>query len=71
LLIIKEIFMKDKLVMLVVLDGYGLNELEEGNAIKAAKTPNMDKFFSQYPNTIIHASGLDVGCLKARWEIRR
>lgn len=53
--------MKDKLVMLVVLDGYGLNELEEGNAIKAAKTPNMDKFFSQYPNTIIHASGLDVG----------
>ncbi|MDK2801475.1 MAG: 2,3-bisphosphoglycerate-independent phosphoglycerate mutase [Clostridiales bacterium] len=53
--------MKDKLTMLVVLDGYGLNELEKGNAIKAANTPNMDKFIKEYPNTIIHCSGLDVG----------
>ena len=53
--------MKDKLVMLMVLDGYGLNELDKGNAIKAANTPNMDKYMAQYPNTIVHCSGLDVG----------
>ncbi|MBZ4646586.1 MAG: 2,3-bisphosphoglycerate-independent phosphoglycerate mutase [Petroclostridium sp.] len=53
--------MKNKLVMLVVLDGYGLNELEKGNAIMAANTPNMDRFMKEYPNTIIHCSGLDVG----------
>ncbi|WHH60715.1 2,3-bisphosphoglycerate-independent phosphoglycerate mutase [Petroclostridium sp. X23] len=53
--------MKDKLLMLVVLDGYGLNEMEKGNAIKAANTPNMDRFMKEYPNTIIHCSGLDVG----------
>lgn len=47
--------------MLVVLDGYGLNELEKGNAIMAANTPNMDRFMKEYPNTIIHCSGLDVG----------
>ncbi|MGE4283504.1 MAG: 2,3-bisphosphoglycerate-independent phosphoglycerate mutase [Clostridia bacterium] len=53
--------MRDKLVMLVVLDGYGLNELEKGNAIKAAATPNLDGFIKEYPNTIIHCSGFDVG----------
>jgi 2,3-bisphosphoglycerate-independent phosphoglycerate mutase len=57
----EENFMKNKLVMLVVLDGYGLNELEKGNAIMAANTPNMDRFMKEYPNTIIHCSGLDVG----------
>lgn len=53
--------MKDKLVMLVIMDGYGINELEKGNAVKAANTPNLDRFMKQYPNTIIHCSGLDVG----------
>ncbi|NLY43678.1 MAG: 2,3-bisphosphoglycerate-independent phosphoglycerate mutase [Clostridiaceae bacterium] len=53
--------MKDKLVMLVIMDGYGINKLEKGNAVKAARTPNLDRFMEQYPNTIIHCSGLDVG----------
>lgn len=53
--------MKDKLVMLVVMDGYGLNELEEGNAIKAANTPNLDKLMAECSNTIVHCSGMDVG----------
>jgi len=50
-----------KLVTLVILDGFGLTEIERGNAIKAAKKPNLDKFFNTYPNTILHCSGLDVG----------
>ncbi|MGN0691275.1 MAG: 2,3-bisphosphoglycerate-independent phosphoglycerate mutase, partial [Oscillospiraceae bacterium] len=32
-----------------------------GNAIAAAKKPNLDKYFAECPNTIIGASGLDVG----------
>ena len=53
--------MKDRLITLIILDGYGYSEQEEGNAIKTAKTPNMDKFFCEYPNTLISCSGLDVG----------
>ena len=46
---------------LIILDGYGVNQRQEGNAIYTAKTPNMDKYMSENPNTIVHASGMDVG----------
>lgn len=46
---------------LIIMDGFGINERTEGNAIKAAKTPNLDSYFEKYPNTVVHASGLDVG----------
>lgn len=50
-----------KLVMLMILDGYGYSANTEGNAIFAAKTPVMDKLLEKYPHTLINASGLDVG----------
>ena len=53
--------MKKNLTMLAIIDGWGLNEKEEGNAVKLAKTPNLDSIMSQYPNTKIKTSGLDVG----------
>ena len=53
--------MNKKLTMLMILDGFGMNENENGNAIKLAATPNIDKLLKQNPNTIIHTSGLDVG----------
>ncbi len=53
--------MSKKPYALIIMDGYGVNERHEGNAIYTAKTPNMDKYMSQYPNTVIHASGMDVG----------
>ena len=53
--------MDKKLVMLAILDGWGINEKEEGNAVKAAKTPNLDALMKQCPNTKIKTSGLDVG----------
>ena len=53
--------MKNNLVMLMILDGLGLNENEEGNAFKLANTPNLDRLMKQNPNTILHTSGLDVG----------
>ncbi len=53
--------MSKKPYALIIMDGYGVNERHEGNAIYAAKTPNMDKYMAQYPNTVVHASGMDVG----------
>ncbi|MCR5042260.1 MAG: 2,3-bisphosphoglycerate-independent phosphoglycerate mutase [Clostridia bacterium] len=47
--------------VLCIMDGFGLNPEKEGNAIAAAKTPNLDRFFSSCPHTQIGASGLDVG----------
>ena len=53
--------MDKKLVMLAIIDGWGINENENANAAKLANTPNLDAIFKQYPNTQIHTSGLDVG----------
>ncbi len=50
-----------KPVALIILDGYGYRAEEKGNAIAAAKTPNMDKLLATCSNTTIHASGMDVG----------
>ncbi|MCL2383410.1 MAG: 2,3-bisphosphoglycerate-independent phosphoglycerate mutase [Oscillospiraceae bacterium] len=51
---------KQKAVLLIM-DGYGLKEGEEGNAIKQAKTPNLDRIFMQYPNATLEASEESVG----------
>ncbi len=49
-------------LMLCILDGFGWVPGETyGNAIVAAKTPNLDKLFASYPYTTIGASGMDVG----------
>ncbi len=45
----------------MILDGFGLNDTARGNAIAAAKTPNLDKVFQTYPMTRLDASGLAVG----------
>lgn len=53
--------MKHRPTMLMILDGFGIREESHGNAIKAANTPNLDKFFSSYPYINIDASGSSVG----------
>ena len=53
--------MSEKLTMLMILDGFGINKNEKGNSIKLANTPNIDKLMKTYPITEIHTSGLDVG----------
>ena len=47
--------------VLCILDGFGHNPSEFGNAIAAAKKPNIDKLMAEYPYTYIGASGLNVG----------
>ena len=49
-----------KPLILMILDGFGIAP-DEGNAIKAANKPNLDKYFSENPVTQIGASGMDVG----------
>ena len=53
--------MAKKPVVLMVLDGYGLNERTEGNAIAMADTPVMDKLMAEYPFVKGNASGMAVG----------
>ena len=52
---------KKDLVMLVIMDGFGIRENTYGNAIAAAKKPNLDRIFAKYPHTLIQASGEAVG----------
>ena len=53
--------MSKKPTVLMILDGYGLNETTKGNAVKEAKTPVMDKLMTEYPFVKGYASGLSVG----------
>ena len=53
--------MKRKPMMLMILDGFGINENEKANAVKLANTPNIDKLMKTWPTTQIHTSGLNVG----------
>ncbi|MDR1067266.1 MAG: 2,3-bisphosphoglycerate-independent phosphoglycerate mutase [Clostridiales bacterium] len=50
-----------KTAVLLVIDGFGLTEMTESNAVKAAKTPNMDFLMENYPFALGYASGLNVG----------
>ena len=50
-----------KPVMLMILDGFGLNPKTLGNAVEAANKPNFDYYWNNYPKTTINASGLAVG----------
>ena len=53
--------MSKKPIALIIMDGFGYNPSDYGNAITAAATPNLSKYFSECPNTRIGASGMDVG----------
>jgi 2,3-bisphosphoglycerate-independent phosphoglycerate mutase len=48
-------------VILIVLDGFGINPRKEGNAIANASMPNMDSLLRRYPHSSLSMSGLDVG----------
>lgn len=50
--------------LLVILDGFGINDNNEKNAIKDASTPFIDDLFKSYPFTTITSSGVDVGLPK-------
>jgi 2,3-bisphosphoglycerate-independent phosphoglycerate mutase len=47
--------------VLVIMDGWGINPRQEGNAIALARTPNIDKLAKEWPHTAIRTSGEAVG----------
>ena len=47
--------------VLMILDGYGLNIRQDGNAVAEAVTPVMDKLMAEYPYVEGNASGMVVG----------
>lgn len=53
--------MSKKPTVLMILDGYGLNDKTEGNAVAAAKSPVLHKLMTEYPFVKGYASGMEVG----------
>ena len=53
--------MSKRPVVLMILDGYGLNSKTEGNAVAQANTPVMDGLMKEYPYVRGNASGMAVG----------
>ena len=45
----------------MILDGFGLGDHSEGDAIYNTPTPYIDSLFANYPNSQLNASGEDVG----------
>jgi len=50
-----------KPVLLIILDGFGVNISAKHNAVALARTPNFDHWFATNPHTLINTSGSAVG----------
>lgn len=53
--------MRQKPIILCILDGWGYNEKKEGNAIETGKTPHWHEYIQKYPTCMLATSGLCVG----------
>ncbi len=53
--------MKDKKVILVIMDGWGLGKVKSSDAIQNANTPFVSSLYLKYPNTTLVTCGEDVG----------
>lgn len=51
-------------VLLVILDGFGINQNKNNNAVISSKTPFIDLAFKEYPFTTLEAGGTHVGLPK-------
>ncbi|VAW92576.1 2,3-bisphosphoglycerate-independent phosphoglycerate mutase [hydrothermal vent metagenome] len=50
-----------KPMVLVIMDGWGITDVVENNAIANANTPNLDRLCMEYPHTTLRGSGAEVG----------
>ena len=53
--------MKDKKVILIIMDGWGLGKVKSSDAIQHANTPFVSSLYTKYPNTTLVTCGEDVG----------
>ena len=49
------------LAALIILDGFGCRDEEQGNAVAQANKPNFDRYWNSFPHNELHVSGLSVG----------
>ena len=54
-------YMKITWLVLIIMDGWGVNKHKEGNAIKLARTPHLSRLAKEYPYTELECSGNAVG----------
>ena len=53
-----------KKIILLILDGFGIRDNDNGNAIKMSNLPNINKIMTEYPKSLLTTSGEDVGLPK-------
>ena len=53
--------MKNRKTLLMILDGWGIGDGSKSDVISQVPTPNLTFYKNNYPNSILHASGEDVG----------
>jgi 2,3-bisphosphoglycerate-independent phosphoglycerate mutase len=53
--------MKNRKALLMILDGWGIGDGSKADVISQVPTPNLTYYRNKYPNSILHASGEDVG----------
>ena len=58
-------------VLLVIMDGVGINPSKQYNGFAEANTPRLDAYFANYQHTTLNASGHAVGCQTGRWATPR
>lgn len=63
--------MSKKPTVLMILDGYGLNDTTKGNAVAEGKTPVMDKLMAEYPFVKEMQVEWQSDFRKVRWETLR
>ena len=56
-----DIDLSMKKIVLLILDGWGLSDEKEYNAIVQARTPNFNYLWNNFPHTVLEASGSAVG----------
>ncbi len=59
--IIRKLKKERKPVVLITIDGWGIRNKKEGNAVLQAETPNLDKLLKEYPHTKLKTSGRAMG----------
>lgn len=52
---------RPKPFVMLIIDGYGISFIKEGNAVMAAKQPNLDRLMKEYPLALVRAGGEYVG----------
>jgi len=57
---------KQKRVVLVIMDGWGLRDRDYGNAIRAAKTVKFERLWRSYPHAVLMSAGEEVGLPKGQ-----